>query len=73
MNQVLKNGAYIPIREMMLKIKKENLNPKDLVNDEESKRIYHRHIIKSIKTTKKTVMEEDVVKYQNWFKQQGSV
>jgi len=63
----------MPLREMFDKCKKEGKDPKEFSNDNEMKKIFHRHILKSIQTTKKTVMEEDISKYQNWFKQQGSV
>lgn len=43
-------------------LKKEGKNPKDYVNNVELKKIKHEHIIKSIKTTKKTVLEEDIEK-----------
>lgn len=52
----------MPVREMLARVKKEKLDPKDFVNDDESKKILHRHILKSISTTKKTVQSEDIVK-----------
>lgn len=73
MTQVMKNAAYMPLREMFDMLKKEGLNPKDYVNNEELKKIKHEHIIKSIKNTKKTVQQEDIEKYNQWFKKQGSL
>jgi len=62
LNQILKNAAYMPLREMFERVKKEGKNPKEFVNNEEAKKIYHKHILKSINNIKKTVMEEDVKK-----------
>lgn len=73
MTQVMKNAAYMPLREMFDMLKKEGLNPKDYVNNVELKKIKHTHIIKSIKNTKKTVQQEDIEKYNQWFKKQGSL
>jgi len=54
-------------------LKKEGKNPKDYVNNVELKKIKHQHIIKSIQNTKKTVQQEDIEKYNQWFKKQGSL
>lgn len=47
---------------MFDKAKKQGISPNELINDEENKRIYNKHILKSIETTKKTVQKEDVKK-----------
>jgi len=62
MTQVLKNAAYMPLRELFDMLKKEGKNPKDYVNNQDLKKIKHEHIIKSIQQTKKTVLEEDIEK-----------
>jgi len=62
MTQVLKNAAYMPLRELFDMLKKEGKNPKDYVNNQDLKQIKHEHIIKSIQQTKKTVLEEDIEK-----------